>query len=98
MLDLTYLNYIFFSDIIYLTIFLFILFIIKYTKLLSNISIKNFSLYLPINNTFSNQEYRQKLANFLKIHIDKVKYSNKNNSFLYKLIIFYNIYVKIDIL
>lgn len=37
---------------------------------------------------------RKKLLNLVKIYIDKKKYSNCNNSFIFKLAIFHNICVK----
>lgn len=56
---------------------------------------------LSINQFFAttiNIGYNRKLSNLGKIYINKVKYSNCNDSFIFKLIIFYNIYFKANIL
>lgn len=39
-----------------------------------------------------------KLINLAKIYIKKAKYNNYNNNFIFKLIIFYNIYLTTNIL
>lgn len=41
--------------------------------------------------------YGKKLSNLVKNYINKVKYNNYNNSFTFKLAIFYDIYLKADI-
>lgn len=38
------------------------------------------------------------LAYLLKISIYKIKHNDKNNNYLFKLTIFYNICVKVDVL
>lgn len=41
--------------------------------------------------------YGRKLSNLAKIYIDDVKYSGRNNSFTFKLPIFYNICSRADV-
>lgn len=40
----------------------------------------------------------RKLSNLAKIYINNVKYSGHNNSFIFKLVIFYNFFFRADIL
>lgn len=42
--------------------------------------------------------YNKKLSNLVKTYINNIKYSNYNNSFIFKLTIFHNIYFKVYIL
>ena len=42
--------------------------------------------------------YNKELANLAKLYIDKFKYSDKNNNFDFKLIIFTDLYQKTNIL
>lgn len=41
--------------------------------------------------------YNKKLLNLAKIHTEKIKYSGRNNSFIFKLAIFYDICLKADV-
>lgn len=40
----------------------------------------------------------KKLSNLAKIYINNAKYSGHNNSFIFKLAIFYDIYLRADVL
>ena len=42
--------------------------------------------------------YRKEIANAAKIYIEEQKYSSINKSLNYKLIIFYNIYNRVNVL
>lgn len=80
-----------------LTISLLIPPITKSTSLVNNVSINNLFQLLPNSNIPSSQDYRQKLVNLTKIYIYKANYSGKNNSFLFKLTIFRDIYDRANI-
>lgn len=41
--------------------------------------------------------YCRKLSNLVKIYINDAKYSNHNDSFIFKSVIFYNIFLRADI-
>lgn len=88
---------IFSSDNILFPLFLIILPIIKFTSSITNVLTNNLSQPLPNSNTPSSQRYGRELANLTKIYIDKAKNNGKNNSFAFKLIIFYNILIKANV-
>lgn len=87
-----------FINNVFFNISLFILVIIKPTSLVGNISRNNSFQFLFNNNSSSSLEYGLELINFAKIYINKVKYNGKNNNFIFKLKIFYDIYTKVNIL
>lgn len=47
--------------------------------------------------TLTSNSYRKKLLNLAKIYTNNTKYSNCNDSFIFKLAIFHNIYSKTDV-
>lgn len=72
--------------------------IIKFIRLVSNISINDLLLAISNGQILASQGYRRELANLEKIYTNEVKYIGKNNSFLFiKLMIFHHIYVRTDV-
>lgn len=57
-----------------------------------------FEIDFLLATTITNTSYSRKLLNLAKIYIIKTKYSNQNNSFMFKLAIFYDIFAKANIL
>ena len=52
---------------------------------------------LPTIATTSTSHNIRKLSNLAKIYINKVKYIGRNDSFIFKLVIFHNIFAKTNV-
>lgn len=70
---------------------------IKLTSLISNISLNNSPQLPPNSNTPTSQGSRPELANLAKIYTNKVKYSDENISFAFKLMTFHDICTRLDV-
>lgn len=71
--------------------------IIKLTSLISNILINNPPPAISNSQIPASQGYGRELANLAKIYTDEAKYSDKNNSFSFKLIIFHDICARANV-